>query len=230
MFKKVLFEKESAEKGRMTLMPLDPTPENAKALSFLACKNFRHLKKYQPWVMDVNGFPLRTDLALERLVQNANNWRYGEKATYYIFLNKKIIGGITVHNWPNEQTGELEYWLTKKETGKGYLDRAISLVEKAFFKKNINQLDLRIDPENIYSRKVAERNGYRVDFSDAPFDFENTSEKKYLPLFDLIYAKTKKEYLKQSEITQPMPVVSALQRDEISRTQHLLKQHSLCRK
>lgn len=230
MFTKVLFEKGRTERDRMILMPLEATSANARMLSFLVCKNFRHLKKYQPWVMDVKGFPLRTDLALERLHQNATSWKRGEKATYYIFLNKKVIGGITVHNWPDEQTGELEYWLDKKATGKGYLDRAISLVEESFFKKNIKRLDLRIDPENIYSRKVAERNGYRVDFSDAPFDFENTSEGKYLPLFDLIHIKTKQDYVEQNRMSQPVMVLSVTQRDNTPHKQHSLEQHSLCRK
>ncbi len=88
--------------------------------------------------------------------QESNAFRWG------VFLKNKpnkLIGTVALHYW-NKGSNSIELGadLIKEEWGKGYAKEFTSLIiEYAFNVLNINRLELRCDPRNLASVKIAEK-------------------------------------------------------------------------
>jgi RimJ/RimL family protein N-acetyltransferase len=60
--------------------------------------------------------------------------------------------------------GEIGYLVAPAARGRGIASRTVELLTRwAFEELGLERLELRIDPENVPSTKVAERAGYRLD-------------------------------------------------------------------
>jgi RimJ/RimL family protein N-acetyltransferase len=60
--------------------------------------------------------------------------------------------------------GELGYLVAPAARGRGIAGRAVTLLTRwAFDELGLERLELRIDPENVRSARVAERAGYRLE-------------------------------------------------------------------
>lgn len=122
-----------------------------------------------PEVMKYIPRPLAQTLtdALEHIVQNlkisdANegaNWGIEEKES------KKLIGSICVFHIQKENyRGEVGYILNPKWHNKGIMNEALQAIIKfAFEKMNLHSLEALIDPANIASAKLLEKNKFRKE-------------------------------------------------------------------
>jgi RimJ/RimL family protein N-acetyltransferase len=83
-------------------------------------------------------------------------------------LKEARSGGIIALmnvDWKNKNA-EIGYWLGKKYWGKGYTTEAVKLMTKfAFQKLNLHRLHAKLFAENIQSRRVLEKAGYRLEGS-----------------------------------------------------------------
>ncbi len=61
------------------------------------------------------------------------------------------------------KVGEIGYWMARKMQGKGYMTKAVLLLEQVAFANGFNRLEIRNDPENPNSVNVAKRAGYHLD-------------------------------------------------------------------
>jgi ribosomal-protein-serine acetyltransferase len=75
------------------------------------------------------------------------------------------IGMIGFHavDWPH-RTASLGYWLAQGEQGKGIVTRAArALIDHAFSAWRLNRIEIRCGVENLASRRIPERLGFREE-------------------------------------------------------------------
>ena len=80
-----------------------------------------------------------------------------------IWLDNEVIGSITLEQGkgPYRNKAELGYVLARKHWGKGYVTEATRLVlETGFHDLDIERIEAYVDPTNIGSQKVLEKNGF----------------------------------------------------------------------
>lgn len=94
-------------------------------------------------------------------------WKANKGFEYLIHLKetKEIIGGIGVFHTDSERSHKIEigYWLAKPFCGKGYMQKAVRLIEKEFSALGAIRFVIRNDVENIPSVKTAEALGYHFE-------------------------------------------------------------------
>lgn len=117
------------------------------------------LRKYLFWV-DKNK-------TMEDIVEAtdffAKSWDDGSEPTYVITDKKtgKLIGSLGCHAIDKENySAAIGYWLSKDQTGKGYMSDAVKVLEKEIFAQGIMRIEIRCDKENRASANVAIRNAY----------------------------------------------------------------------
>jgi ribosomal-protein-serine acetyltransferase len=74
-----------------------------------------------------------------------------------------IVGVAGFHgiDWQNRSTS-MGYWLARGQEGRGVMSGAVSaLVDHAFERWLLNRVEIRADVENVRSRALAERLGFR---------------------------------------------------------------------
>lgn len=118
-----------------------------------------------------------------RKYKRDNNLEYN----YAIISEGKIVGGcgLTIYQ-EYEHIAEIGYFVDRNHSGKGIATQVVQELEKiAFHTLNLVRLEIKMDPRNIASEKVAIKNNYKkegllhkaVEFEGNYFDY-------------LLYAKT----------------------------------------
>jgi len=119
------------------------------------------LREWLPWV-DATRTPADA-LAYARFAE-----RQAGAALAFDFSirsNGRIAGAIGVHHldW-TDSVAHLGYWLAPGARGRGLATRAVASIERyAFERLGIHRLEIRCVIENVRSRAVAERAGYRLE-------------------------------------------------------------------
>lgn len=78
---------------------------------------------------------------------------------------KKIVGGITIRKWNNENLcGDIGYALSKKYWNMGIMTEALKIVIQFGFEKLcVNRIEAHCDENNIASYKVMEKAGMKYE-------------------------------------------------------------------
>ena len=122
-------------------------------------KNRLFLREYLLWVDRTNSLDdchLATKMFMEK-------WQNGEIFAYSVVLKSsgKAIGSIDIHNVNyDNHSAEIGYWLAEEYNGRGYVSRAVQLIENKAFGAGINRLVIAVQKENRPSARVAEHNHY----------------------------------------------------------------------
>lgn len=86
----------------------------------------------------------------------------GPELNYFSFNKKdQLIGSIHIHtiNY-SDHVLELGYWLSQQFEGQGYATEALQAVEKEIQTLGFHRIEIRCQPRNKRSVRLAERNGY----------------------------------------------------------------------
>jgi len=87
--------------------------------------------------------------------------RSPEERSFFIEKKDGSKIGVIFHN-PVEKYFEIGYFLALSERGKGYATEAAKImVDYLFLSKEIVRIQAHIDPRNIASQKVVEKNGFK---------------------------------------------------------------------
>jgi RimJ/RimL family protein N-acetyltransferase len=76
-------------------------------------------------------------------------------------VSGRLLGGIGVH-W-TEDVADIGYWVREDARGRGVTTRALVLVTKLALEQGAKRLQLRADVENLPSRRVAEKVGFKAE-------------------------------------------------------------------
>ncbi|MDA3802748.1 MAG: GNAT family protein [Patescibacteria group bacterium] len=123
--------------------------------------NRQHLRPWMSWEKDVRSLEdaLRYFFEKEKKTNNCEVVEYG------IYCQDNYIGSISIFDIDLEnKSGEVGYWLSANEAGKGYMTEALTIIEKeAFDNWQLNRIQLTCDPENKASVKVAKKCNYVLE-------------------------------------------------------------------
>lgn len=100
----------------------------------------------------------------EAVLTDMDLWEKGEKFSYCILYQDKIVGVIEViHIDYKHHNAEFGYWLNPDTQGRGIMSKALKLLENELFKRDVVRLTIGCNVENNASARVAERNGYQFE-------------------------------------------------------------------
>jgi ribosomal-protein-alanine N-acetyltransferase len=72
----------------------------------------------------------------------------------------RVLGSIGLRWDREEATAEIGYWLRADARGNGYMTRAVRLIARHALASGADRVQLRADPENVASCRVAEKAGF----------------------------------------------------------------------
>jgi RimJ/RimL family protein N-acetyltransferase len=122
-----------------------------------------HLEPWMPWVEAYHN----PDAALEYVRRSAARWLLREDLAVAIVekATGRIVGSSGLHriNW-SIRTFEIGYWVRADCQGKGYVSETVQLLTRlAFDRLDANRVEIRMDPRNARSHRVAQRLGFVLE-------------------------------------------------------------------
>jgi ribosomal-protein-serine acetyltransferase len=151
-----------------------PDPGDAKEAAEVVRRNLSHLKPWMPWAVDEYSEDHAQDWIRRTLETFAGDGSFNA----LIILNDRIIGSIGFHDLdrPNRHAS-IGYWIDREHEGKGIITRCCRvLVDYLFDTMELNRLQINCNVENVRSRAIPERLGFKhegvlrqVEFVDGRF-------------------------------------------------------------
>jgi ribosomal-protein-serine acetyltransferase len=131
---------------------------HAPELAALVAENRAHLSRFLPWAADNDEGATRAFLrgALEKFA-HGNGFETGLR------VRGELAGMLGVH-YLDRVVGRTEfgYWLAQRFSGHGFMTRAVAGLTRVMFEQyGLNRVEIRCRPDNMPSRRVAERLGFR---------------------------------------------------------------------
>jgi len=119
-----------------------------------------HLRAWTPWVIDgrVPGLSLEQRVAID-----ADAFASGERWVYGIFSTDgaEVLGGCGIYPRVGPRAVEIGYWVAASHTRRGIArNSAAGLTQLAFASPEIDHVDIRCEPRNAVSARVASGLGY----------------------------------------------------------------------
>lgn len=120
-----------------------------------------HLRAWLPWVdqqQRITDTQTFIKDALDQYVQ-------GEAVHVGIWYHRVLVGVIGFHRIDQpDRVGEIGYWLGEAYQGKGIMTRACrAMVVYGFAELDLNRIEIRCTPDNVRSRAVPERLGFKTE-------------------------------------------------------------------
>jgi ribosomal-protein-alanine N-acetyltransferase len=123
-----------------------------------------------PWEASAPGTTARVPTSMatfismwRRLRQEA---RHGRCLPFAIFYEGELVGQLTVGGVTRGslQGAHLGYWVDRRVAGRGIMPTAVALAtDHAFWSVGLHRLEVNIRPENVASRRVVEKLGFREE-------------------------------------------------------------------
>lgn len=86
-------------------------------------------------------------------------WITEEKRDH--FIGQITLGGVILGAYRGAHIG---YWIDQRFANRGYTTRAVrELTNFAFSQMQLHRIEINLRPENVASRKVAEKSGYTLE-------------------------------------------------------------------
>jgi RimJ/RimL family protein N-acetyltransferase len=147
------------ETARMSLRCLEP--KHADLVSRAVEQSLDHLRPWMPWA---KYEPSSEHHRLERLRTNRGHFDLGSDYTYGLFdkAGQTLFGIAALKLGPVIDERELGYWLHVAHTGKGLMhEAALALLRVGFDLESLDAIEVRVDPDNERSARVALRLGFQ---------------------------------------------------------------------
>ncbi len=101
--------------------------------------------------------------SIEKIREDIAGYASGKNLELGIFLNNQFIGRVGFHTI-KDRNAEIGYWLAESENGKGIITESCkALIKYAFREMNLHRVIIKMDTENIPSKKVPERLGFTCE-------------------------------------------------------------------
>lgn len=92
--------------------------------------------------------------------------RQGETLPFVVTYDQRLVGQLTVTNIVRGalNSAAVGYWIDRRVAGRGIMPTALALVvEHCFGVVRLHRIEANIRPENVASRRVVEKLGFRVE-------------------------------------------------------------------
>jgi ribosomal-protein-serine acetyltransferase len=142
--------------GGRLLRPLDDS--DAPELYALIEANRAHLARWMPWAAEQTAAQ-----TLEFIRTTGRQLATDDGFQAVLTAGGRLVGvaGLRTIDWPNRATS-IGYWLAETEQGRGTMTSAVrALVAHALGTRQLNRVEIRAAVENLRSRAIPERLGFR---------------------------------------------------------------------
>ena len=122
-----------------------------------------HLGPWMNWI----AWNRNPDDSMQYIRRSRARWLLREELAVAIVerATGRIVGGSGIHrpDWTH-RLFEIGYWLRADAVGRGYASETVQLLARmAFDDLDANRVQLRIDPRNVPSLRLAERLGFVLE-------------------------------------------------------------------
>lgn len=127
----------------------------------LVDRNREHLRRWLIWV-DRSDSP---EVTRQFIKDSRRRYENKEAMSAGIWYNGQLAGaiGIVQYDWYNRKM-EIGYWVSTDRQGKGIITRSVAaMIEDAFQNLGLNRVEIQCATENLRSRAVPERLGFKRD-------------------------------------------------------------------
>ena len=151
----------SVETARLFLRA--PSPADAPLVNAAICESFADLHTWMKWA-DKPPLPEETRA---RAIKAAGRFQTGEDFPLWGFLKETgqfaLVCALHPLDWDVPKF-EIGYWCRTTSQGKGYVTEAVQALTRVGFEQlGAQRLEIRCDPRNIRSSRVAIRAGYVLE-------------------------------------------------------------------
>jgi ribosomal-protein-serine acetyltransferase len=124
-------------------------------------ENRSHIRGWLSWPHDGYGL----DDARWFIERQLEVWARDGLMSVGIWRGEDLIGGVTPNSSrPGNKSVALGYWIAASEQGKGLVTRACrAVIDDLFAARSMHRIVINVHPENVRSRRVPERLGFREE-------------------------------------------------------------------
>lgn len=142
-----------AELRQLTMRDVPPLFE-------ITIRNRDRLRRWMSWVDFVHSEDDTRGFVRESL----RRFRSGRSLQMGIWLNGSLVGTIGLFRTASaEPEAEIGYWIDQKAEGQGLVTRATRVMTGyAFQRWQVQTVRIRVEPDNVRSRAIPERLGFRL--------------------------------------------------------------------
>jgi ribosomal-protein-alanine N-acetyltransferase len=91
--------------------------------------------------------------------------RDGRTLPFVVTWDGDLVGQLTVGGigWGSLRSAHIGYWVDQRVAGRGIMPTAVALATDHCFTSGLHRIEINIRPENIASRRVVEKLGFRPE-------------------------------------------------------------------
>jgi [ribosomal protein S5]-alanine N-acetyltransferase len=91
--------------------------------------------------------------------------REGRTMPFVIAYDAELVGQLTVGGitWGSLRSAYIGYWIDQRFAGRGIMPTAVALATDHCFAAGLHRVEINIRPENVASRRVVEKLGFRPE-------------------------------------------------------------------
>lgn len=145
-------------------------PPDAPLLKAAVDENLEHLRPWMPWV---RGEPTSLEEKLDFILRCRGRFDLEVDYTLGVFPRDEslVLGGAGLHDRVGAGALEMGYWIHGAHGQKGYASElAEALTQVGFRVLGLQRMEIRCDPDNQPSARVAARIGYRHEVTRRALD------------------------------------------------------------
>ena len=138
-----------------------PEPHMAESLTALVRANLPRLSPWMPWAVDDYSIDHCNLWIQKSLSEFAADGRFNT----IIFYQSKPAGAIGFHNLDTvNRSAEIGYWVGAEFEGRGIITRCCrAVIDHLFETVGVNRVQINCNVENVKSRAVPERLGFKLE-------------------------------------------------------------------
>ena len=138
-----------------------PEIGQAEEVAAVVRTNLEHLKPWMPWAADDYSEEHAREWIRRTLEEFVRDGRFQA----LIIFRGRIIGSIGFHALDTaNRSAAIGYWIDKGHEGRGIITRATRvLIDYLFDTMQLNRVEIRCNTENVRSRSIPERLGFKLE-------------------------------------------------------------------
>ena len=147
--------------GRIGMRPL--RLRDAKEWRTVRMRNAEWLRPWEATSPDPAADAPPTYSAMVRRLRGEA--REGRTLPFVVTYDDELVGQLTVGGitWGSLRSAYIGYWIDRRFAGRGITPTAVAMATDHCFATGLHRIEINIRPENVASRRVVEKLGFRSE-------------------------------------------------------------------
>ena len=147
--------------GAVSLRPL--RQRDAREWRAVRARNAEWLRPWEATSPEPAVDAPPTDSAMVRRLKAEA--REGRTMPFVIAFGDVLVGQLTVGGiaWGSLRSAHIGYWVDQRVAGRGIMPTAVAMATDHCFDVGLHRIEINIRPENLASRRVVEKLGFRPE-------------------------------------------------------------------